>query len=70
MTNNTKQLITIYELLPANDQNILLELSKKMLLAYDPYYTKVLPSESKELDAVLTDYRNNVNIVDDTEINW
>ena len=43
MSDNTKQLISVYELLPTADQNMILELSKKLLLAYDPDYTKVLP---------------------------
>lgn len=70
MSNNTKQLISIYELLPSADQNIILELSKKLLLAYDPDYTKVLPHEEKEIDEALQDYNQGVNICDSSAIEW
>lgn len=70
MSNNTKQLISIYELLPSADQNMILELSKKLLLAYDPGYTKVLPHEAKAIDEALKDYSEGVNICDDSTIEW
>lgn len=70
MSNNTKQLISIYELLPSTDQNMILELSKKLLLAYDPDYTKVLPHEAKAIDEALKDYSEGVNICDDSTIEW
>lgn len=68
MSNNTKQLISIYESLPSADQNIILELSKKLLLAYDADYTKVLPSEAAPIDEALQDYANGINISDGSEI--
>jgi len=70
MSNNTKQLISIYELLPSSDQNIILELSKKLLLAYDSDYTKVLPHETKAIYEALKDYNEGVNICDDSNIEW
>jgi len=70
MSKNTKQLISIYELLPENDQDIILELSRKLLLAYDPDYTKVLPNEAKEIEDAVLDYENGVNIFDDSAIDW
>ena len=70
MSNNTKQLISIYELLPSADQDMILELSKKLLLAYDPDYTKVLPHEAKVIDEALKDYSEGVNICDGSTIEW
>lgn len=70
MSNNTKQLISIYELLPVADQSIILELSKKLLLAYDPDYTKVLPTEVTKINEALKDYAEGVNICDDSNIEW
>ena len=70
MSNNTKQLISIYELLPSADQDMILELSKKLLLAYDPDYTKVLPHEAKAIDEALKDYSEGVNICDGSSIEW
>ena len=70
MSNNTKQLINLFEILPENDQNMLLELTKKMLLAYDPEYTKLLPNEKKDIEGALLDFENGVNIEDGSSINW
>ena len=70
MSNNTKQLINLFEILPETDQEMLLELTKKLLLAYDPEYTKLLPTEKEELDGALLDFKNGVNIDDGSSIDW
>lgn len=70
MSNNAKQLINLFEILPENDQAMLLELTKKMLLAYDPDYTKLLPNEKKELESALIDFKNGDNISNGENINW
>ena len=70
MSNNAKQLINLFEILPENDQAMLLELTKKMLLAYDPDYTKLLPNEKKELESALIDFKNGDNISNGVNINW
>lgn len=70
MSNNTKQLINLFEILPEDDQEMLLQLTKKMLLAYDPDYTKLLPNEKEELESALLDFENNENISSGESINW
>ena len=70
MSENTRQLVNLFEILPENDQAMLLELTKKMLLAYDPEYTKLLPDEQKNIEMALADYENGVNIFDESSINW
>lgn len=40
----------LVSLLPENDQNMILELVKRCVLAWDPDYTKLTPQETKELD--------------------
>ena len=70
MSNNTKQLINLYEILPETDQKMLLELTKKLLLAYDPDYTKLLPSEKEDVEGAILDFKNRVNIDDGSRINW
>ena len=70
MSNNAKQLISLYEILPEADQQMILELTKKVLLAYDPDYTKLLSDEKRELDKALADFNNGENIVDAESINW
>lgn len=70
MSNNTKQLINLYEILPETDQKMLLELAKKLLLAYDPDYTKLLPSEKEDVEGAILDFKNGVNIDDGSSIDW
>ena len=47
-----------------------IEITRKMLLAYDPDYTKLLPHEEKAVQEALYDFENGVNISDGTDINW
>ena len=70
MSNNTKQLINLYEILPETDQKMLLELTKKLLFAYDPDYTKLLPSEKEDVEGAILDFKNGVNIDDGSSIDW
>ena len=70
MSNNTKQLINLYEILPETDQQMLLELTKKLLIAYDPDYTKLLPNEKSDLEEALDDLKQGVNIDDGSSIEW
>lgn len=70
MSNNTKQLINLYEILPETDQKMLLELTKKLLLAYDPDYTKLLPDEKEDIEGAILDFKNGVNIDDGSSIDW
>lgn len=67
---NKEELISIYELLSDEDKNTILNLAKKLLLAYDADYTKVLSSEKEAVDKALKDYQKGVNICSDSEINW
>ena len=70
MSNNTKKLINLFEILPEADQEMLLELTRKLLLAYDPDYTKLLPDEKENIEGALLDFENGVNIEDESGINW
>lgn len=43
------------EMLPDNDKDLAYELIKKLVLAWDPDYTKLTPSERKRLEEVEAD---------------
>lgn len=45
MSAATKEAINLMEILPESDQNFALEFIKKLVLAWDPDYTKVTPAE-------------------------
>ncbi len=69
MSAATKEVINLMEILPESDQNFALEFIKKLVLAWDPDYTKVTPTERKILEEVEKDILENGTISHDA-INW
>ena len=50
MSTATKEIVDLMEILPESDQNLALELVRKLVLAWDPDFTKVTPAEKNELE--------------------
>lgn len=69
MSAATKEAINLMEILPESDQNFALEFIKKLVLAWDPDYTKVTPAERKTLEEAEKDIAENGAISHD-DINW
>lgn len=69
MNATTKKVISLMEILPENDQNFALEFIKKLVLAWDPDYTKLTPSERQALSEAEKDIEENGTISHDS-INW
>ena len=69
MSTATKQAIDLMELLPEKDQNFALEFIKKLVIAWDPDYTKVTPAERVELERAQKEIENGETISHDA-INW
>ena len=69
MSAATKEAINLMEILPESDQNFALEFIKKLVLAWDPDYTKVTPVERKALEEAEKDIAENGTISHDV-INW
>lgn len=69
MSTTTKQAIDLMELLPEKDQNFALEFIKKLVIAWDPDYTKVTPAERAELERAQKEIENGETISHDA-INW
>lgn len=65
----TKEAIGLMEILPESDQNFALEFIKKLVLAWDPDYTKVTLAERKELEEAEKDITENGTVSHDA-INW
>lgn len=61
MSTTTKQAIDLMELLPEKDQNFALEFIKKLVIAWDPDYTKVTPAERAELERAQREIENGGN---------
>lgn len=69
MSAATKEAINLMEILPESDQNFAPEFIKKLVLAWDPDYTKVTPAERKALEEAEMDIAENGTISHDA-INW
>ncbi len=69
MSTATKEAIDLMEILPESEQNFALEFIKKLVLAWDPDYTKVTPAERKELEEVEKDIAEN-GTISHNAINW
>ena len=69
MSTSTRESINLMEILPESDQNFALEFIKKLVLAWDPDYTKVTDKERAELDEAVQDFKNG-ETVSHEDINW
>jgi hypothetical protein len=69
MSGTVKEAVSLMEVLPESDQNFVLEFIKKLVVAWDPDYTKVTPSERKELEDAERDMIEN-GTVSHEAINW
>lgn len=64
-----QQIAEMVELLPENDQALALELVKKLVLAWDPDYTKLTPKEARELEQAMKEVETGETVPFDA-INW
>lgn len=65
MTKTIEQTVFMLEMLPAQEQNFALEFVKRLVLAWDPDYTKLTPSERKKLEEA-----ENGEYINAKDINW
>ncbi len=69
MSTVTKEAIELMEILPESEQNFALEFIKKLVLAWDPDFTKLTSAEKKVLEEASLEIRNGETVSHD-EINW
>lgn len=69
MSTTIKQAIDLMELLPEKDQNFALEFIKKLVIAWDPDFTKVTPAEKVKLEEAQREIENGETVSHDA-INW
>ena len=61
-----KEVVDLMEILPESEQNFALEFIKKLVLAWDPDYTKMTPGERASLKEALSDKE----LVSHDDIDW
>ena len=69
MSTTAQKAAAMIDMLPASDQQLAFELIKKLVLAWDPDYTKVTPSEAAALQEAEKNFENG-EYYTDSEINW
>lgn len=65
MSSITMEAARLMDALPEADKEFAYEFIKKLVLAWDPDFTKVTPEEAKQIEAA-----ENSGYVDETEIDW
>lgn len=69
MNATVKKATNLMEILPESEQNFALEFIKKLVVAWDPDYTKLTPSEQKAIQEAEQDFTNGDTVNHDA-INW
>ena len=69
MSTAVKEATELLEILPEQDQDFALAFIKKLVLAWDPDFTKVTPEEADRLSDAENDIRKNGTISHD-QIDW
>ncbi len=65
MSTQVKAITEMLDMLPETEQNLALELVKRIVLAWDPDYTKLTPKETIELEDA-----KNSGYINEEDIDW
>ena len=65
MTAQVKEVADMLEMLPEQEQNLAVELVKRIVLAWDSDFTKLTPKEAEELEEA-----RNGEFIDEDDIDW
>lgn len=65
MSEKVLQIAEMLEMLPEQEQALACEMIKRIVLAWDPDFTKVTPKEAKQLEEA-----EKSGFVSDDEIDW
>ena len=65
MSVQAQEIAAMLDMLPEQERNLALELVKRIVLAWDPDFTKLTPAEAVELDAA-----DRSGYIDANDIDW
>ena len=65
----TQQIATMVDMLPEEDQTLAFNLIKKLVLAWDPDYTRATPEEDAEMEKAIREMESGDYVSHDA-INW
>jgi len=69
MNTVTKEVVNLMEVLPESEQTFALEFIKRLVLAWDPDFTKVTLKERKAIEEAERDILEN-GTINHNDINW
>lgn len=69
MSIATKEIVDLMEILPESEQNFALEFIRRLVIAWDPDFTKVTSREKHEIEEAENQMKNGETI-SHNEINW
>ena len=69
MSSQVLEATNLMESLPVEDQDLALQMIKKIVLAWDPNFTKVTPAERMRLDKAEEEYKRG-EVVEDSDEIW
>ncbi len=69
MSGAVKEAVSLMEVLPETEQNFALEFIKRLVLAWDPDFTKVTSSEKRAIDEAERDIAEN-GTISHNAIHW
>ena len=66
MSEAVQEAVNLLQILPGKEQDLALEIIRRMVLAWDPDFTRLTDSERKELEAARADNE----LVSHEDIDW
>ncbi len=69
MSETTREIVYLLDILPEQDKKLAYELIKKMVLAWDPDFTKLTDNEKERLELAEKEIANN-EFIEHSSINW
>ena len=65
MSERALQIAEMFDMLPEQEQNFAFEMMRKIVLAWDPDFTKVTPAERQRIAKA-----ENSGFISDSDIDW
>ncbi|MDR2559478.1 MAG: hypothetical protein LBC86_08055 [Oscillospiraceae bacterium] len=69
MSVMVQKTVSLLDMLPESDQTLAYEIIKKLVLAWDPDFTRLTPDERARLEIADIEIKNN-EIVSHNDIDW
>ena len=69
MTSITKEIIDMIDMLPESEQQLACEVLKRLVLAWDPNFTKITPIEAIQITQAKKEIEDG-EIINQKDIDW